>query len=94
MPGTTEAANRLARQQERIAQLHREYSRRYPGLIMRWARIYGSRWAHFLGGSGTVSFAPYKLALNDNFGLCIENPEILDPADLDAIISELKEEFS
>jgi hypothetical protein len=94
MPGTSEAANRLAQQQELILHLHQEYRHRYPGLIMRWARIYGSRWAHFLGGSGTVSFVPYKLALNDNFGLCIENPEILNPADLDTIISELKEEFA
>lgn len=94
MSGKTEAAHQLAQQQELIFHLHQEYSRRYPGLIMRWSRIYGSRWAHFLGGGATVSFAPYKLALNNSFGLCIENPEILKPADLDMILSELKGAFA
>ncbi|MEN6391238.1 MAG: hypothetical protein ABFD04_12545 [Syntrophomonas sp.] len=94
MSGKTEAASGLDQQQERILQLHQEYSHRYPGLSLRWSRIYGSRWAHFLGGGAAVSFAPYKLALNNNFGLCIENPEILDPADLDIIVSELKGEFA
>lgn len=94
MSGKTEAADRLLKQQELILDLHQEYSHRFPGLVMRWSKIYGSRWAHFLGGGTIVSFSSYKLALNNDFGLCIENPEMLNPAVLDTIISELKGAFA
>lgn len=93
MPGKVEAARRLAEQEELITRLHRDLSCKYPGLRMRWSRIYGSRWAHFLGGSAEVSFFPVKLALNQDFGLCIENPEVLTQADLERIVGQLKGEF-
>lgn len=93
MPGKTEV-EWINLQQELILRLDQEYNRRYPGLSLRWTRIYGSRWAHFLGRASLSSNYPYKLVLNENFGLWIENPEILDPADLDTIVSELKGAFA
>lgn len=89
-----EAVNQMAQQEEMINRWHRELGSRYPDLRMRWARIYGSRWAHFLGGSADVSFFPVKLVLNKDFGLCIENPEVLAPNELDSIISELRGAFA
>lgn len=88
------AVNRLAQQKELINRLHGELSLQYPGLSMRWSRIYGSRWAHFLGGSADVSFSPLKMVLNQDFGLCIENPEVIARSDLEQIVVQLKGEFN
>jgi hypothetical protein len=93
MSDKAKAPLRLAEQEELIIRLHRDLSCKYPGLKMRWSRIYGSRWAHFLGGSAEVSFFPVKLVLNQDFGLWIENPEVLAQADLERIVGQLKGEF-
>lgn len=89
-----EAVRRLAQQEELIKLLHRKLSLQYPALSMRWSRIYGSRWAHFLGGSTDVSFFQVKLALNEDFGLCIDNPQILAHTDLERITAQIKGELS
>lgn len=68
--------------EQRINRCHEELSRRYQGLKLRWSRIYGSRWAYFMGGDHTVSFCPMKIQVNSHLGLYIDNPDIVTPEDL------------
>ncbi|HWP97681.1 MAG TPA: hypothetical protein VN426_12625 [Syntrophomonadaceae bacterium] len=80
-------------QDVRIAQYHEYLTRQYPGLSLRWSRIYGNRWAHILGGRADVVFFPLKVELNQHYGVCIENPEILAEVELGRIITMLREVF-
>ncbi|MBC7075250.1 MAG: hypothetical protein H5T98_04115 [Syntrophomonadaceae bacterium] len=65
----------------------------YPELKVRWARIYGPRWAYLCGGSEEISIAFKKIRLNDRYGICIDNAHILSPGELEEIIDSLKECF-
>jgi len=65
----------------------------YPQIRIRWARIYGSRWAHLLGNFADLSLKPLRVKLNDKYGLLIDNAHSLPPADLQQLIAILKECF-
>jgi len=65
----------------------------YPQIEMRWARIYGSRWAQLLGNFVDIPFKPLRIKLNDKYGLLIDNANSLPPADLEQLIAILKECF-
>lgn len=73
-----------------IYNCHNYMTNVYPGLKLRWSRIYGKRWAHFLGNSSDLSFCPVRVEISPGYGLSIENPEYLDEAELKKIISMLK----
>jgi hypothetical protein len=77
----------------RIVSLNRYLSAAYPGIRLRWAQIYGARWAHLLGEVHELTAIPLRLQINQNYGLLIENPEILGQEDVDFITSVLKGEF-
>ncbi len=66
----------------------------YPELKVRWARIYGPRWAYLCGNSEGISIGFKKIRLNDKYGICIDNAEILSPGEIEDIINSLKEFFS
>ena len=66
----------------------------YPGLQLRWVRIYGKRWDHLYGDAGSFSGQALRTELNSNLGLCLDNPELIPAADLDTIMAELKEQFN
>lgn len=78
-----------------IHSCHEALKELYPELIVRWARIYGYRWA-FIHGTITdnISTGMLKLRLNDNYGLCIDNASIITPEQLNEIKNTLKEYFS
>lgn len=78
-----------------IVSCHQALQQLYPELTVRWARIYGYRWA-FIHGSITdnISTGVVKLRLNDNYGLCIDNAGIITPDELNIIINTLKEYFA
>ena len=65
----------------------------YPQIKMRWARIYGRRWAQLLGNLADIPFKPLRVKLNDKYGLLIDNAHLLPPADLQQLIAILKECF-
>jgi hypothetical protein len=78
-----------------ICSCHDALKELYPQLIVRWARIYGYRWA-FIHGTITdnISTGVVKLRLNDSYGLCIDNAGIITPDELDRMINTLKEYFA
>lgn len=72
---------------------HQILMERYPELKVRWSRIYGFRWSHIYGNIEPTSFNPVKIRLNRNYGIFIDNANILTPDELEKIIKELKECF-
>lgn len=77
-----------------ILSCHQALKELYPELIVRWARIYGHRWA-FMHGSAAddISLSTLKVQLNNEYGLCIDNAPIITLAELDTIRTTLKEYF-
>lgn len=67
----------------------------YPGLQTRWSRVYGRRrWAHIYGTSEHFTLNPMRVELGANYGLYIDNPELIPLTDLDRIISQLRSALS
>lgn len=64
-----------------------------PGLKLRWAKIYGSRWSYLFGNSGEVSLNTKRIRLNDRYGIYIDNFEILNLKELEELTASLKECF-
>ncbi len=77
-----------------IIQYHEQLTAHHPGLKLRWSRIYGKRWSHFLGNTSELAFFPFRMELNDSYGLSIENPDLLSQQEFDLIIELLKGAFS
>jgi len=64
----------------------------YPGLQTRWSRVYGRRrWAHIYGGGEIFCLNPLRVELGANYGLYIDNPELIPPGELDTIIEGLQQ---
>lgn len=77
--------------EQMIPSLHQCLQQNYPGLQLRWSRVYGRRrWAHIYGGSEIFSLNPLRVELGADYGLYIDNPELIPPADRDYIISLLQ----
>jgi hypothetical protein len=78
-----------------ILSCHQTLKEVYPALIIRWARIYGRRWAYIYGSAtGDINLATVKVKLNKHYGLCIDNANLISPDELDEIKSTLKELFN
>lgn len=77
-----------------IGYINQELLALYPGLMLRWSKIYGSRWAYLCGSRGEVLLNPVKIALNHDYGLYIDNPDIFNKDELENIILSLKELFA
>lgn len=79
-----------------IRACHQVIIQAYPGLILRWSRIYGKRWSYLYGGEegpDTVGLNALRIKLNSDFGVCIENPDRLTQAELNQLTGLLKECF-
>lgn len=78
-----------------VLSCHQALKELYPELIVRWARIYGYRWA-FIHGSAVadISAATLKLRLNDEYGLCIDNAMVITPSQMDEILTTLRSFFN
>lgn len=79
--------------QKLIETCHQTLIKHYPGLQVRWVRIYGKRWAHLYGDTEGISYQSLKIRLNPFYGICIDNPELIPLSDFDGIINCLKERF-
>jgi len=77
-----------------IKECHDELIKVYPDLQVRWVRIYGKRWAHLWGSSSELcSHTPLKIKINQDYGLCIDNSELIPAADLEKVVNEIRERF-
>lgn len=75
-----------------IRSCHQALHELYPGLKVRWARIYGRRWAFIYGqAADDISSSTLKIQLNKEYGLCIDNVRTVTPPELDAIKTTLRE---
>ena len=81
-------------EEEFIGFINRELLASYPGLILRWSKIYGSRWAHLCGNNAGIAMNPVKVALNHDYGICIDNPDMLGTYEVDRLVIILKECFA
>ncbi|MDD3268619.1 MAG: hypothetical protein PHX14_04800 [Syntrophomonadaceae bacterium] len=79
--------------EEHIAFFHQELLQLYPGLLLRWAKIFGSRWAYFYGNSREVALNTVKTTLKPEYGICIDNPDMLGTIELERLVIKLKECF-
>jgi hypothetical protein len=79
---------------EMIQACHRVLLELHPELKIRWARIYGFRWAYLLGNSELTSINTVRIKLNEKYGIFIDNAEILSQAELKAMTATLKECFA
>jgi hypothetical protein len=66
----------------------------YPELRVRWAKIYGNRWAYLFGNSEGVSLNSKRIRLNDGYGIYIDNLETLSLKELEELTAALKECFT
>lgn len=63
----------------------------YPQLLLRWSRIYGSRWAYLAGSSAaTICLNPIRIRLSPEYGVCIDNADVISPAELADIVQTLE----
>lgn len=63
----------------------------YPRLLLRWARIYGSRWAYLTGNSAnTLCLQPARYIISSEYGIFIDNADVLSPSELEDIVQTLK----
>jgi hypothetical protein len=69
--------------------------RAYPELLLRWSRIYGSRWAYLTGtGSETACLNPTRIRISREYGICIDNAEMITLEELSEIVHTLEECFA
>lgn len=87
-------ANPDSSEDESVKYLNQELLVLYPELIFRWSKIYGSRWAYLCGNSSEMAANPVKIPLNRDYGICIDNPDILSNGELDRLIFNLKESLT
>lgn len=73
---------------------HQTLVNAFPGLQLRWVRIYGKRWDHLYGEAAAFSGPGLRTRLNANYGLCLDNPELIPNPELETIIAMLKEIFN
>lgn len=84
-------ANKSRSGEEIIPPIDRCLKQSYPGLQTRWSRVYGRRrWAHIYGTGEHFTLTPLRVELGANYGLYIDNPELIPRNDLDHIISLIR----
>ncbi len=66
----------------------------YPELKVRWAKIYGRRWSYLYGNSEEISLNFKRIRLNDEYGIYIDNLEILALGELEELTAAMKECFA
>jgi hypothetical protein len=85
--------NNLGHTDDFMIKFHHALLKEYPGLQMRWARIHGKRWAHLYGESAVLALQPLRIQLSQNYGIILDNPELIPKDNLDELIAVLKEYF-
>lgn len=77
-----------------IRQCHCICQEAYPGLALRWARIYGRRWAFVCGEGQAPAYNSIKVELNQDLGICVDNPGVVSLTELEKLINLLREVFA
>lgn len=63
----------------------------YPQLVLRWSRIYGSRWAYLAGSSlDTIHFNSARFNISPEYGIFIDNADVISPSELEDIVQTLQ----
>lgn len=65
----------------------------YPELSIRWAKIYGKRWAFIKGNQTGLSLNSEKYQLNPKLGIILDNPEVISEEQKKGLLALLKECF-
>lgn len=77
---------------ENLAACQKAMQELYPNLLLRWSHIYGNRWAHISGDTtDTVCLNPVRIKISQDYGICIDNVEIVNTSQLEDIVKDLKE---
>lgn len=80
--------------EDAVASCHRILKDRYPGIKLRWSRIYGPRWSHIYGDASDIfCLDTQRVQISKDIGLCIENAADLPRADFARMIDLLKHCF-
>lgn len=66
----------------------------YPALKVRWAKIYGKRWAFIQGNQGELSLYSERYQLSPSIGIILDNPDIISLEDKAKLLASLKECFN
>jgi len=80
--------------QDFIRACHEVLVELYPGLHLRWVRIYGKRWAYIYGNPGDIDQSPRRIQLSPDYGVCIDHAELVDHLELNQLIAIIKEHFN
>lgn len=84
-------ANKNQSGSEIIPPIDRYLKKAYPGLQIRWSRVYGRRrWAYIYGAGESFGLHPLRIELGPDYGLYIDNPELIPPNDLEMLIDLLQ----
>lgn len=63
----------------------------YPQLLLRWSRIYGSRWAYLAGSNADTScLTPTRIKISSEYGICIDNVDVISATELTDILQTLE----
>ncbi len=74
---------------EIIPACHQALQDMYPGVKVRWARIYGHRWA-FQYGDRFDELTSIQFKINENTGVIISNEELIPEQELPVVIATLR----
>ncbi|SHG83542.1 hypothetical protein SAMN02745221_01078 [Thermosyntropha lipolytica DSM 11003] len=88
------AQKHLYSEERLVEECHTLISRLYPGLAVRWAKIYGKRWAFIKGNQEGLSLHAEKYQLSPHIGIILDNPEAISPEDKKELLAALKECFN
>lgn len=77
-----------------IQACHQTLKEIYPDLHLRWVRIYGKRWAYIYGNAAELSQNTLRIQLSRDYGICIDNADLVEPVELDQAVAIIKEHFN
>jgi len=77
-----------------IKACHEVLAELYPSLHLRWVRIYGKRWAYIYGNWEYLDQGSLRIQLSQDYGICIDNAELVAPLELDQLAAIIKEHFN
>ncbi len=70
---------------------HRAVKELYPGLELRWTKIYGRRWAHIGGDETSMLGAGRRVQINEYWGMVLNEPCPIPEPELVQIVQVLRD---
>ncbi|HOB11958.1 MAG TPA: hypothetical protein PKO32_02270 [Syntrophomonadaceae bacterium] len=90
---TKELAERIeyyARQLPVLQACHQAVQESYPGLGLRWTKIYGRRWSHVWGDGTSMLSAGRRVQINESWGMVLNEPCPIPEPELTQMVQVLK----